>query len=240
MAVGGGRNPRGGAASCAAAEDSMGPRYTGGTPPVVPVRPRLYRRGRNPHWSTAGLSAVLPRSSALAVKDRQGQNDHLSPKVYPGRRIFTSKKRLSPKVKVSTEETHIAYPDKGSRRSDSTGRFVPVKKIFKIKTKALILTLAVFSQDRRVTAAVKTADRGGMPLRVFRPLGAFRRNTASSHTGGRRESGDWSTSTATPAEHRPQNYDPHFCWRSSVGGLLLAVTSLWLPSPPGGPTHKVS
>ncbi|KAJ1201040.1 hypothetical protein NDU88_004856 [Pleurodeles waltl] len=54
----------------------MGPRYTGGTPPVVPVRPRLYRRGRNPHWSTAGLSAVLPRSSALAVKDRQGQNDH--------------------------------------------------------------------------------------------------------------------------------------------------------------------
>ncbi|KAJ1191178.1 hypothetical protein NDU88_000494 [Pleurodeles waltl] len=73
----GGRNPRGGAASCAAAEDSMGPRYTGGTPPVVPVRPRLYRRGRNPHWSTAGLSAVLPRSSALAVKDRQGQNDHL-------------------------------------------------------------------------------------------------------------------------------------------------------------------
>ncbi|KAJ1168793.1 hypothetical protein NDU88_000707 [Pleurodeles waltl] len=71
----GGRNPRGGAASCAAAEDSMGPRYTGGTPPVVPVRPRLYRRGRNPHWSTAGLSAVLPRSSALAVKDRQGQND---------------------------------------------------------------------------------------------------------------------------------------------------------------------
>ncbi|KAJ1169550.1 hypothetical protein NDU88_001443 [Pleurodeles waltl] len=74
----GGRNPRGGAASCAAAEDSMGPRYTGGTPPVVPVRPRLYRRGRNPHWSTAGLSAVLPRSSALAVKDRQGQNDHLS------------------------------------------------------------------------------------------------------------------------------------------------------------------
>ncbi|KAJ1083317.1 hypothetical protein NDU88_003476 [Pleurodeles waltl] len=62
-----------------------------------------------------------------------------------------------------------------------------------------------------------------MPLRVFRPLGAFRRNTASSHTGGRRESGDWSTSTATPAEHRPQNYDPHFCvavfcWRSSVGG----------------------
>ncbi|KAJ1088487.1 hypothetical protein NDU88_001644 [Pleurodeles waltl] len=62
-----------------------------------------------------------------------------------------------------------------------------------------------------------------MSLRVFRPLGAFRRNTASSHTGGRRESGDWSTSTATPAEHRPQNYDPHFCvavfcWRSSVGG----------------------
>ncbi|KAJ1097336.1 hypothetical protein NDU88_002460 [Pleurodeles waltl] len=74
----GGRNPRGGAASCAAVEDSMGPRYTGGTPPVVPVRPRLYRCGRNPHWSTAGLSAVLPRSSALAVKDRQGQNDHLS------------------------------------------------------------------------------------------------------------------------------------------------------------------
>ncbi|KAJ1153135.1 hypothetical protein NDU88_005898 [Pleurodeles waltl] len=62
-----------------------------------------------------------------------------------------------------------------------------------------------------------------MPLRVFRPLGAFRRNTVSSHTGGQRESGDWSTSTATPAEHRPQNYDPHFCvavfcWRSSVGG----------------------
>ncbi|KAJ1082583.1 hypothetical protein NDU88_002748 [Pleurodeles waltl] len=62
-----------------------------------------------------------------------------------------------------------------------------------------------------------------MPWRVFRPLGAFRRKTASSHTGGRRESGDWSTSTATPAEHRPQNYDPHFCvavfcWRSSVGG----------------------
>ncbi|KAJ1109609.1 hypothetical protein NDU88_006969 [Pleurodeles waltl] len=62
-----------------------------------------------------------------------------------------------------------------------------------------------------------------MPRRVFRPLGAFRRKTASSHTGGRRESGDWSTSTATPAEHRPQNYDPHFCvavfcWRSSVGG----------------------
>ncbi|KAJ1190402.1 hypothetical protein NDU88_007140 [Pleurodeles waltl] len=62
-----------------------------------------------------------------------------------------------------------------------------------------------------------------MPLRVFRPLGAFCRKTASSHTGGRRESGDWSTSTTTPAEHRPQNYDPHFyvavfCWRSSVGG----------------------
>ncbi|KAJ1208679.1 hypothetical protein NDU88_004062 [Pleurodeles waltl] len=71
----GGRNPRGGAASCAAVEDSMGRRYTGGSPPVVPVRPRLYRRGRNPHWSTAGLSAVLPRSSALAVKDRQGQNE---------------------------------------------------------------------------------------------------------------------------------------------------------------------
>ncbi|KAJ1200691.1 hypothetical protein NDU88_004512 [Pleurodeles waltl] len=71
----GGRNPRGGAASCAAVEDSMGRRYTGGSPPVVPVRPRLYRRGRNPHWSTAGLSAVLPRSSALAVFDRQGQNE---------------------------------------------------------------------------------------------------------------------------------------------------------------------
>ncbi|KAJ1217297.1 hypothetical protein NDU88_004891 [Pleurodeles waltl] len=77
----GGRNPRGGAASCAAVEDSMGRRYTGGSPPVVPVRPRLYRRGMNPHWSTAGLSAVLPRSSALAVFDRQGQNEGLSPKV---------------------------------------------------------------------------------------------------------------------------------------------------------------
>ncbi|KAJ1136012.1 hypothetical protein NDU88_000055 [Pleurodeles waltl] len=64
-----------------------------------------------------------------------------------------------------------------------------------------------------------------MPLCAFRPLGAFRRETASSHTGGRRKSGDWSTSTATPAEHRPQNYDPHicvavFCWRCSVGGHL--------------------
>ncbi|KAJ1106482.1 hypothetical protein NDU88_003883 [Pleurodeles waltl] len=62
-----------------------------------------------------------------------------------------------------------------------------------------------------------------MPLCAFRPLGAFRRETAGSQTGGRRESGDWSTSTATPAEHRPQNYDPHFCvavfcWRCAVGG----------------------
>ncbi|KAJ1091132.1 hypothetical protein NDU88_004259 [Pleurodeles waltl] len=76
----GGRNPLGGAASCAALEDSMGRRYTGGSPPVVPVRPRLYRRGRNPHWSTAGLLAVLLRSSALAVFDRQGQNDRQSVK----------------------------------------------------------------------------------------------------------------------------------------------------------------
>ncbi|KAJ1187087.1 hypothetical protein NDU88_003866 [Pleurodeles waltl] len=36
----GGRNPLGGAASCAAVEDSMGRRYTGGSPPVVPVRQR--------------------------------------------------------------------------------------------------------------------------------------------------------------------------------------------------------
>ncbi|KAJ1143827.1 hypothetical protein NDU88_010129 [Pleurodeles waltl] len=56
--------------------------------------------------------------------------------VYPGRRIFISKKRLSPKVKITTEETDFAYPDKGSRTSDPTGRFVPVKKNFKIKTKS--------------------------------------------------------------------------------------------------------
>ncbi|KAJ1152234.1 hypothetical protein NDU88_005011 [Pleurodeles waltl] len=74
----GGRNPLGGAASCAALEDSKGRRYTGGRPPVLPVRPRLYRRGRNALGSTAGLSAVLPRSSNPAVIDRQGWNDPLS------------------------------------------------------------------------------------------------------------------------------------------------------------------
>ncbi|KAJ1089497.1 hypothetical protein NDU88_002648 [Pleurodeles waltl] len=51
---------------------------------VLPVRPRLYRRGRNPHWSTAGLLAVLPRSSALAVFDRQGQNDRLNSEFSKG------------------------------------------------------------------------------------------------------------------------------------------------------------
>ncbi|KAJ1185930.1 hypothetical protein NDU88_002716 [Pleurodeles waltl] len=76
----GGRNPLGGAASCAALEDSNGRRYTGGRPPVLPVRPRLYRRSRNAHWSTAGLSAVLPPPLALAVLYRQGHNEALSPK----------------------------------------------------------------------------------------------------------------------------------------------------------------
>ncbi|KAJ1099203.1 hypothetical protein NDU88_004307 [Pleurodeles waltl] len=56
--------------------------------------------------------------------------------VYPGRRIFISKKRLSPKVKITTKETDFAYPDKGSRRSDPTGRFVPGKKNIKKETKS--------------------------------------------------------------------------------------------------------
>ncbi|KAJ1098216.1 hypothetical protein NDU88_003332 [Pleurodeles waltl] len=96
------------------------------------------RLSRSP-WSSL-FSAVFARqfdSAALSHRIREGLHGRqIKIQVYPGRRIFISKKRLSPKVEITTEETDFAYPDKGSRRSDPTGRFVPVKKNFKIKTKS--------------------------------------------------------------------------------------------------------
>ncbi|KAJ1180963.1 hypothetical protein NDU88_006174 [Pleurodeles waltl] len=85
--------------------------------------------------------------------------------VYPGRRIFTSKKRLSPKVKISTEDSSIAYPEKGTRRSDWTGRFVPLKKIFGKKTKGVILTPVGGGSRRpgwnRQNTGARSKDRRG-------------------------------------------------------------------------------
>ncbi|KAJ1115710.1 hypothetical protein NDU88_003932 [Pleurodeles waltl] len=93
------------------------------------------------------------------------QGRQIKIQVYPGRRIFTSKKRLSPKVKISTEDSRIAYPEKGSRRSDWTGRFVLLKKIFEKETKALILTLAGGGgrppKSRRQVTVPRSKDRGG-------------------------------------------------------------------------------
>ncbi|KAJ1201626.1 hypothetical protein NDU88_005432 [Pleurodeles waltl] len=57
---------------------SLGQRETGGKPPAPLFRPRLYRHGQNRPGSTANLLAVLPPHSAMAVMDRQGQNDPLS------------------------------------------------------------------------------------------------------------------------------------------------------------------
>ncbi|KAJ1185931.1 hypothetical protein NDU88_002717 [Pleurodeles waltl] len=93
------------------------------------------------------------------------QGRQIKIQVCPGRRNFTSKKQLSPKVKISTEGSRKAYPEKSSRRSDWTGRFIPLKKIFRKETKALILTLAGGGgrppKSRRQVTVPRSKDRGG-------------------------------------------------------------------------------
>ncbi|KAJ1114831.1 hypothetical protein NDU88_003062 [Pleurodeles waltl] len=136
----GGRNPRGSAARCAAVEDSMGRRYTGGSPPVVPVRPRLYRRGRNPHWSIAGLSAVLPRSSALAVKDRQGQNEGLRISPIKERTKESLNDGERPKVKEKRKEVTVveqsSSEEKDLTKEESTSE-AESKREAKLKRKRI-------------------------------------------------------------------------------------------------------